>query len=189
MNYTKAFVKDIGEDDGILKSVVISDEGTDRHGDNVMLEGWDFENYLLNPVVLDQHGAGTGSAKQVIGKNLELRIEGGKLKATPQFAINESEDARTIYNLYKGGYLNAFSVGFIQKEVNGKVVNELLEYSAVAVPANPRAIVEIKSKGITPVNWKGEPIDSHSEGLTIQPYPARLKRKSKYLERLTACFG
>ena len=75
--------------------------------------------------------------------------------------------ADTVYELYKGGFLNAFSVGFqpnsfkqptpkeIEKNPELAEANrifddwDLLEFSAVPVPANPDALATaVKSKSI-----------------------------------------
>lgn len=69
--------------------------------------------------------------------------------------------ADTVFNLYKGGFLRAVSVGFmplehpraIRDENNDHVTGweftnqELLELSAVPVPANPEAVARAVSKG------------------------------------------
>jgi outer membrane biosynthesis protein TonB len=69
-----------------------------------------------------------------------------------QFA--DTQEARDVFDLYEGGFLNAFSVGFKPIEIAyeervpgssemGAVFKkaELLENSAVPVPANPGALV------------------------------------------------
>jgi len=74
------------------------------------------------------------------GKNLT-----GKIK----FAVDENPRAKIIFDLYAGGFLNAFSVGFLPKEFDDKGVilkSELLEVSVVSIPANARALA--KKKGI-----------------------------------------
>ncbi len=74
-----------------------------------------------------------------------------------QFATEVNPVARIAYGLYKGGFLNAVSVGFIPlkwEDGGGSGTNaqsapaprrryieqELLEVSAVAIPANPDAL-------------------------------------------------
>src|SRR5439155_19311416 len=74
-----------------------------------------------------------------------------------KFATNVNPVARIAYGLYKGGFLNAVSVGFIplRWEDGGSgspspqlsagprrryLEQELLEVSAVAIPANPDAL-------------------------------------------------
>jgi len=67
-----------------------------------------------------------------------------------QFATDANPMARIAYNLYKGKFLTAVSVGFIPlrwedgTEKTGYtrkyLEQELLEVSAVAIPANPNAL-------------------------------------------------
>ena len=53
-----------------------------------------------------------------IGKATNVGIDPTKkaLVFDIQFATEEYEFAKTVYNLYKGGFLNATSVGFMIKE-------------------------------------------------------------------------
>jgi phage head maturation protease len=85
-----------------------------------------------------------------------------------QFATDVNPIARIAHGLYKGGFLNAVSVGFIplrwedtptggtnsaspKSECCRRYLEqELLEVSAVAIPANPDALaLGIKSGAIT----------------------------------------
>lgn len=130
---------------------VFSSQTEDRHGDVVMQDGWDLKNYKKNPVILNSHNY--DDATEVIGRAIpkSLKIENKELVGEIVFAVNENPKAKIIFDLYAGGFLNAFSVGFIPKkfkEDNFFVIeeSELLELSAVSVPANARALA--KSKGI-----------------------------------------
>lgn len=129
-------------------NVVFSTADEDRHGD-VVEQNWELKNFLANPVILNSHSY--GDATEVIGRALPetVRVVDGKLEGTIQFAVDENPKAKIIYDLYKGKFLNAFSVGFIPKafDEEGKILlSELLELSAVAVPANQMALA--KSAGI-----------------------------------------
>ncbi|MBA4406987.1 hypothetical protein C0389_06910, partial [bacterium] len=88
-----------------------------------------------------------------IGKVEKIKVENGKLLFKPKFATKEEyEFADTIFKLYKGGYLSAFSVGFDPKEWANKeskdgtftgreyFKQELLELSGVPVPCNQEAL-------------------------------------------------
>lgn len=125
---------------------VFSTEDEDRHGD-VVAQNWDLKTFKLNPVILNSHTY--FDATEVIGKAIKIKVVDGKLEGKIQFAVAENPKAKIIFDLYKGGYLNAFSVGFIPKEFDNKntiLKSELLEISAVSVPANAYALA--KSKGI-----------------------------------------
>ena len=151
--------EDIGE-----RSVqfTISKEVVDRDGDILRAGGVDFTNYMKNPVFLSFHN----SREFPLGKVTKFWVEGDSVKAVVYFPTIEelstnpeqaSEKAKLVdftYHCYKTGMLNAVSVGFIPLEwiesENGFDILkwELLEFSAVAVPANQDAIAEaVKSFG------------------------------------------
>lgn len=151
--------EDIGE-----RSVLftISKEVVDRDGDILRASGVDFSNYMKNPVFLSFHN----SREFPLGKVTKFWVEGNEVKAIVYFPTLEelssnpeqaSEKAKLVdftYHCYKTGMLNAVSVGFIPVEwietENGYDILkwELLEFSAVAVPANQDAIAEaVKSFG------------------------------------------
>lgn len=161
-------VKSIDKEAGTLEAI-FSTQDTDRHGDVVLQDGWDLTNFKKNPVILNSHNY--GDAAEVIGKASNVRVEAKKLQGKITFAVNENPKAKVIFDLYAGGFLNAFSVGFIvQKFKENKdgstdwftiEESELLEVSAVSVPANARALA--KEKGIdTDVLGKAEG-DSEAE--------------------------
>lgn len=146
-------IKGVNKEAGTLEAI-FSTQDVDRHGDTVMQEGWDLKNFKKNPVILNSHNY--SDAAEVIGKASNLKIEGKKLTGKITFAVNENPKAKVIFDLYAGGFLNAFSVGFMpQKFKENKDGTrdwytieeaELLEVSAVSVPANARALA--KAKGI-----------------------------------------
>lgn len=94
-----------------------------------------------------------------IGKATGFEIDGRGLKFRAEFA--NTPFAQEIWGLYAEKYLNSFSVGFIPKQATeGQqqyepnrtyTETELLEVSAVAVPANPFAAVE---RGVPVVAFK-----------------------------------
>ena len=151
--------EDIGE-----RSVLftLSKEVVDRDGDILRASGVDFSNYMKNPVFLSFHN----SREFPLGKVTKFWVEGNEVKAIVYFPTieelstdpnNASEKAKLVdftYHCYKTGMLNAVSVGFIPIEwiesENGYDILkwELLEFSAVAVPANQDAIAQaVKSFG------------------------------------------
>lgn len=136
-------------EDGLI-TATISDVTVDRMGDVVEQDGWQLDNFRKNPVVLWGHDYSIPP----IGRCVDIRVVGGKLKATTKFA--DTPLARDVYMLYRGGFMASFSVGFKPyeykpiKNADGDVTglrfikNELLEYSAVSVPANPNANVTMR---------------------------------------------
>ena len=126
---------------------VISSEEVDRHGDVVLAQGWRLQAYLRNPVFLWAHNYGL----PVIGRALAVWTEPGQLLARLQFA--PTDFANQVAALYRGGYQQGVSVGFkpmrYEERRDGRtgaflgirfLEQELLEVSAVPVPANRRAL-------------------------------------------------
>jgi HK97 family phage prohead protease len=162
----------------------VSTEGRDRGGDVIMVDGWDLKAYRKNPVVLWAHEywrAPIGKAT-VIGP----AEEGGEkvLRSVTEFA--DAEFSREIFGLYKGGFMSAFSVGFRALEYEAEyegdptdgskrfigyrfLKQELLEFSAVPVPANPEALALAMKDGAFPAIRKSM---ERIEGLELTPAPA-----------------
>lgn len=136
------------DDEKAIVDGIFSSANEDRHGDIVM-QTFDLKAFKKNPVILDSHDH--QNADSVIGKAKGLKIVKGKLQGKIQFAVDENPKAKVIFDLIKGGYLNAFSIGFIPKEFddgNKILKSELLEISVVSVPANADCLVQAKAKGI-----------------------------------------
>ena len=127
-------------------AATFSTSDVDRHGDMV-LQNWDLSQFVKNPVILNSHNS--FDASEVIGKAVQIGVKDNKLEGEIEFAVDANPKAKVIYDLYAGGFLKAFSVGFIPKQMddNGIITySELLEISAVSVPANAMALA--KAKGI-----------------------------------------
>lgn len=129
-------------------SFVISTDEVDRHGDVIVAEGWQLDSYQQNPVFLWAHDY----ARPVIGRAVEVWKEPHRLLARMEFA--PTEFAREVAVLYQGGYQRGVSVGFKplryeerRHEKTGAFLGirfleqELLEASAVPVPANRGALL------------------------------------------------
>jgi hypothetical protein len=135
-------------------SFVITTGAVDRDNDTIKVDGWDFKNWLKNPVVLWGHN----SSIPPIAKGVSLVKRGGAIHATAQFPPEGVyELADTVFGLIKHlGTPGATSVGFRPKmdkdgrprlawnEERGGVdfeEQELLEFSIVTVPSNPEALM------------------------------------------------
>jgi len=137
----------------------------DRYHEVIEPAGWQLDSYRSNPVFQNAHNY--GDILFTLGKALstEVRnVDGGQaLCQRIQFATEVNPVARIAYGLYRGGFLNAVSVGFIplRWEDGGAssasgvaprrryLEQELLEVSAVAIPANPDALaLGVKSGAI-----------------------------------------
>ncbi|MBU5253333.1 HK97 family phage prohead protease [Lysinibacillus capsici] len=143
-------VKQFGQEEDRTLRFIGSTEVPDRDGDIILASGWELDNYKANPVFLWAHDY----SKPPIGKAIDVRVSNKQLIFDIQFPEEGVYPlADTVYKLYKGGFLNATSVGFVGKQAepiaNGSkyIRQELLELSAVPVPSNPTALQQAKSKG------------------------------------------
>lgn len=131
---------------------VASTNVEDRHGEVVDNAGWVLNNYKKNPVMLWAHD----HSLPAIGtaKNIRVTKSSGapQLVFEPQFH-DLTPEAAAIKAMFEGytdsegvdhaPILNSFSVGFRPVDTDGNTYtkSELLEISAVNVPANPEARV------------------------------------------------
>ncbi len=131
---------------------VASTEQVDRQGDSIVAEGWDLANFMNNPVIPWAHDY----SRPPVARALECRVQDGRLVFQAQFPPAEDYAfSDTVFRLYQGGFLRAFSVGFspvhseVQtSQVQGRAVTgtrylkqELYEISCVTLPANPQALL------------------------------------------------
>lgn len=145
-----------GEGDSRSLTFTISTGAVDRMGDTVDPNGWQLENYRKNPVVLWAHDSGS----LPVARAPKIWVDKGALKAeaefTPKGLVRFND---IVHEMYKGGFLSATSVGFApvkyafvddatRKFGIDFMEQELLEFSAVPVPANPEALIESRSAGI-----------------------------------------
>lgn len=170
-------VKNADPDDMVL-DFVLSDSREDRDGDMVLLDGWELDAYRANPVVLFAHNSRQPPIARAI--SLELDRKADQLRARDQFYNGPGpwgEFAAELFDMYAMGFMRAVSVGFrptkrpelIRGEPDPEtgyqpilgfkfVGQELLEHSAVPIPANPRALMRAAERGamdkLFPVSWK-----------------------------------
>jgi HK97 family phage prohead protease len=124
-------------------------ESPDRTGDIIRVNGWEFENFQKNPVFLWNHD----SSIPPIGKVTKIQRLDKEVLFDVEFApASVNEFADTVFKLFAEGFLSAVSVGFIPKDMevimsdDGLFVGvdilrqELLELSAVAIPAHQDAL-------------------------------------------------
>lgn len=132
---------------------VITTGAVDRDNDTINPKGWDLDPFLKNPSVLWAHDY----SQLPVGKALDIVATEKGLQSTVQFPPKGVHPfADTVFELVKGGFLNATSVGFRPTEIERNeerggldfTKQELLEYSIVPVPANSEALLVARSKGI-----------------------------------------
>ena len=130
-------------------SAYVSTYDWDRMNERFVKGAWQLDNYRKAPVVLWTHNY----EMPPIAKAIVVNEDDKGLYAEMQFDL-EDTFAMKVFSLFKRGFLNSFSVGFrpIQYKAepiqgasgdNGIVWTnaELLEFSAVPVPANPNAVM------------------------------------------------
>lgn len=143
---------------------VISTGKLDRNNRIVEPGGWRLARFKKNPVVLADHEY---SIERIIGRAVETKVEGDALVSTTEF---EKEGLGNVaFRLLQAGMVKAWSVGWMGlkthrigedescercKEAGAVqfgthfVRQELLEYSLVAIPANPDAVMGLQAAGL-----------------------------------------
>lgn len=120
---------------------VASEESEDRMGDVIASEGWDLKQFERNPVLMFIHDYRLAP----IGTVPKVWVEGKQLLNSVKFDEQDPLGA-FIKGKYERGIMRAESVGFraIEWEEQGNGIHflkqELLEISAVPVPAHPAAL-------------------------------------------------
>jgi HK97 family phage prohead protease len=156
-----AELKQVAGDDRAVQ-FTISTATVDRDSDSLAVNGWKLDNYRKNNVVLFSHDY----RSLPVARATKVWVEDQRLKSIAHFAERELYPfADTVFQMVKGGYLNATSVGFFPLKfvrVEGNpdrpngvefIAQELLEYSVVPVPSNPEALVEAKL-ALRGADWK-----------------------------------
>ena len=154
-----------GDEDRVV-AIPFTDESVDRHGTAFLSSGWEFSEYLRNPVFLDGHD----QEKPPLGMTLAIspaaiKGKGGESRsgyvAHVLFSREDlNPNAELVYRNWIAGRVRGSSVGFRPLEIRpakdeeAKALEargeepdawiisraELLEISAVTVPSNPSAV-------------------------------------------------
>lgn len=132
-----------------------SDETLDRYDEVVTAAGWQLANYKKNPVFQNSHKY--GDIMFTLGKSVITEVRGTALFQRILFAVDINPIAKIAFDMYRQKFLNAVSVGFIpirwetgseQSPYRRKYLEqELLELSAVSIPANPNALANAIKAG------------------------------------------
>ncbi len=133
-----------------LYSVTIFANELSRDGVSVDIDGMDFSNYRKNPVVLFAHdySGRTESSGLPIGRTVSLgRTPDGRIRADFEF-LSGDPFADRVRNAWNRGFLRGASIGWRAIEARPSergrglriVKSELIEWSIVAVPADPDAL-------------------------------------------------
>jgi HK97 family phage prohead protease len=143
-------------------TVIISTFDIDSYGTRIDQAGWDFETFRKNPVIPLAHDdrGRTGSNGLPVAKGLPdtLRVHNQQTYLTIEFPEEGVFPlADTVWELARGGFINAVSVGFEpldwedmeEEDAAGARVpvrvyrkQRLLEVSIVTIPSNSNALVQ-----------------------------------------------
>ena len=148
-----AVEKDAHRDD--VLSFTISTAGIDRDNDILAIDGWELDSFRKNPVMLWAHDA----SLPPIARSLAEWVEGDSLRSRAEFTPADLAHplgdgfGATVARMFRERFLNTTSVGFRPLEWewserdSGDGIDfskqELLEFSAVPVPANAEALVQL----------------------------------------------
>jgi hypothetical protein len=175
-------VKEVGGEGSRVLEFIASTETPDRSNDIIDVAGWDLTNYNKNAIFAWSHdysklpvGKGVNAFADIRNKALKIQVKFptiAELCSDVEHPSKEALLADTVYNMYKGGYLNAVSVGFRGLEYEQRSDDsvkdlpmwergihfkkaELFELSAVLVPCNQEALVTMRGmKSFNPEGLK-----------------------------------
>jgi HK97 family phage prohead protease len=162
MSCVELAVRKVDEANRTIEAIV-STADVDRYQEIVEPKAYRkwLKHFKANPVMLaaHDHSAWSTGDPTVIGKWLDIQITDSGLLAVGQFMADD-ELAEKYWKRYRDGFMKAFSVGFIahssemrefelapgvSKRLRVFTEVELLEISAVAVPANRQALARAAS--------------------------------------------
>jgi phage head maturation protease len=137
---------------GDVMRFVASTADVARDGMVIDAGAWQLDNFRKNPVFLFSHDY---FSRPPIGKVTTVAAEDGRLVADVVFDQND-EFARGIERKYRDGFLSAVSVGWDTVEMSPATGQtpprvtkaDLLDVSAVMVPADPNALKERQKRGL-----------------------------------------
>ena len=178
-------------EDGSAHRMVIAANELSRNGDELNLRGISFKNYRKNPVVLWAHDSYQGIP---IAKTVKIgHDEQGRIVADFEFN-SDDEFAARVENAWNGGFIRAASIWYKPTKVvemldeQGRVdrlrieESELLEWSLVAVPADPDSVrAAARAMNLPAEIFRGfepepEPL---SETVTEEPEPEPVVMESE----------
>ncbi len=137
---------------------VINTSDVDRYETIVEPMGADLENFRKNPILLWAHGNDFAIGSWPVGTVPKLKVTKKEIIALVVFDTDGDLGAE-LDRLYRAKILRGFSIGFLprsflqeQPEKDGPTIIrfvdwELVELSAVAVPANPNALAKSLASG------------------------------------------
>lgn len=149
-----------------------SDETIDSFQEVIRASGWRFTHFKKNSPFVDSHD--TRSINKLVGKVVAFQVRGARLIERVQWAIGIGNTLADLgFEMTKGGFLKAVSVGFFPVKVlrptDGAAYRDQLrelglpqdtmlraiyaeqeqvELSSVIIGANPNALLKARSAGV-----------------------------------------
>lgn len=185
---------------------VISTARLDRGGRYIEQSGWQLGDYRANNVVVANHDY---NIESIIGNGVDVAVVNDELQATTEFG--QEALGPLAFRLVQSGMAKAWSVGWIGSkghsigsesdcELCAKLQKKtdygyhfqkqtLLEYSLVAVPANPDAVMRLQAAGF-PISkaerdlWISLGEKAEAECEVVGPVPQPVTRSSKFYESM-----
>lgn len=145
------------DEDAAKRAIIfdVSTSGEKRDGHEIDQNGWHLANYRANPVIMWAHSRDSlPIANSLWEKVISSPAMGGKvLRSQASFIPPDLNPfAEQVYRMYQERMLNAVSVGWrtleheYKKDAEGYITGikfkrmDMLEYSAVPIPADPQAL-------------------------------------------------
>ena len=162
-------------EEGGRVSAVISTGDIARDDAIIDPAGWDFSNYDRNPVILWMHD----DRRMPFARTVEKVAGKKELVARAEFDLDDPFGAE-VFRKIQAGYINATSVRWLPKRTEfitigeGKEAHqvlvfreqELLEWSFVTVPADPKALImRADNTPLTIADYIDEPV------VMARPFP------------------
>jgi len=193
----KQFTQAIMKREGDKIVFIASDETLDRQGDVVSFDSWDLTNFKKNPVLLVDHDY---KVENIVGTARNLKKDTGLRALTFEPNFHKITPlSQYVEQMVNEGSLSKVSVGFMSKgpsKDGGKIMNELLEISFVAVPANPNAgmmlsisdeqAVSVKSFVNETIEKEGRVLSKKSRGMIMDTVASMHSSITKLGELLEA---
>lgn len=158
--------------DNLYRATIFANEKA-RSGPDIAMRGLSFTNYRKNPVVMYAHDTMgyTASGGLPIGRSTKLqRTDEGRIVSDFEF-LPDDPFAQRVQNAWDRKFLRAASISWKPHESKPRsedegggwidTKSELLEWSIVAVPADPDAVRSMATRLI--VNEIGEPDEDDDE--------------------------
>ncbi len=154
--------RDVNDEERSVVSTITTDR-VDSDKEVVLATGVNLKRHNKNPVVLFMH-----DPKAIVGKAVWTKLSADKRSIVAKTVFAKTELAEEVFQLIKGRFLRAWSIGMDPSTASGRELTEkdvrkrnewaggrfiieksdLLEFSAVSIPANEDALNRAYGEGL-----------------------------------------